>query len=325
LLTQQSERHESHEQEKHTMSKHVIVGAGQVGHQLAELLTAQGHEVVVVTRSGSGPDQVTKVAADAADRERLTEITKGASALYNCMNPRYHEWPKVWPPVAASLLATAEATGAVLVTLSCLYGYGPVDEPMTEDLPLAATGVKGRVRAAMWADMLAAHQAGRVRATELRGSDYFGPSAGDQSYLGDRFLPPLLAGKRVMFFSDPDVPHAWTYLPDVARALAVAGTDERAWGRAWHIPTGPPLSARAVAERVCALAGAPAPRFTQVPRGIFNAMGMVSPLLRELRETRYQFDRPYILDSSAFETMFGVLPTSTDEALKASVAGRPGR
>jgi nucleoside-diphosphate-sugar epimerase len=301
------------------MGKHVIIGAGQVGHRLAELLSTQDHEVVVVTRSGSGPAGVTRVAASAADRDRLTQITKGADALYNCMNPRYHRWPQDWPPVAASLLATAEATGAVLVTLGNLYVYGPADGPMTEDRPLDATGVKGRVRAAMWADMLASHRAGRARVTELRGSDYFGPGARDQSYLGDRFVPPLLTGKRIMFFSDPDIPHAWTYLPDVARALATAAVDERAWGRAWHIPTGPAVSAREVAERLRALADAPAPRFTQVPRRVFNALGAASPMMRELRETRHQFDRPYVLDSSAFETTFGVTPTPLDAALEATL------
>ncbi|MFD0537879.1 NAD-dependent epimerase/dehydratase family protein [Actinomadura luteofluorescens] len=214
------------------MGKHVIVGAGQVGTHLAELLTGRGHDVTVVTRSGSGPDGARRVAANVADRERLTRLAKGADALYNCVNPQYHRWALDWPPMAASFLGTAEDTGAVLVTLSCLYGYGPVDGPMTEDLPLAATGTKGRVRATMWRDALAAHEAGRARVTELRGSDYYGPRSTDQAYIGEtRFVKPLLAGKRVPYFSDPSVPHAWTYLPDVAQALAIAGTDERAWGR----------------------------------------------------------------------------------------------
>jgi nucleoside-diphosphate-sugar epimerase len=302
------------------MSKYVIVGAGQVGRQLAELLTGREHEVVVVTRSGSGPANVAKVAADAADRERLIAVAEGADAVFNCANPPYHRWELDWPPVAASLLATAEATDAVLVTLGNLYGYGPVDRPMTEDLPLASTGVKGRVRAAMWADMLAAHEAGRVRVTELRGSDYFGPGGRDQSFLGERFVPPLLAGKRAISLSDPDIPHAWTYLPDVAEALATAAEDKRAWGRAWHVPTGPALSVRAVAERLCALAGAPAPRLTRIPAVVFRAAGTVSPLLREMRETRYQFDRPFVVDSSAFETTFDAAPTPLNEALEATIA-----
>ncbi|QXJ22091.1 NAD-dependent epimerase/dehydratase family protein [Actinomadura graeca] len=303
------------------MGMHVIVGAGQVGGQLAERLTARGHDVVVVSRSGTGPEGTEQVAADVGDRARLTAIAEGADALYNCVNPQMHRWAQDWPPMAASFLGAAEETGAVLVTLGCLYGYGPVDGPMTEDLPLAATGVKGRVRAKMWRDALAAHREGRVRATELRASDYYGPRSSDQAYLGDvRFVRPLLAGKRITFLSDPSIPHAWTYLPDVAEALAIAGTDERAWGRAWHIPTGPAVPAQEVAERLCALADAPAPRIRRLPRPLFTALGTYSPLFRELRETRYQFDKPYVVDSSAFETTFGMAPTPLDEALKSIVA-----
>jgi nucleoside-diphosphate-sugar epimerase len=302
------------------MSKHVIVGVGQVGRHLADLLVTQGHDVTVVSRSGSGPDGATKVAADVADRERLIAVAKGAEVLYNCVNPAYHKWAQDWPPMADSILATAEATGAVLATLGNLYVYGPVDGPLTEDLPPAATGTKGRVRAKMWEDMLAAHRAGRVRVTELRGSDYFGPGASDQSYLGERFVPAVLAGKRVMFPRDPNVPHAWTYLPDVARALAVAGMDERAWGRAWHVPTGEALSAKAFGARLATLAGAPAPRITEIPRLVMSAAGLVSPMLRELRETDHQWDRPFVLDSSDFEKTFGVSPTPLDDALQAVIA-----
>ncbi|MGH3244380.1 MAG: NAD-dependent epimerase/dehydratase family protein [Spirillospora sp.] len=303
------------------MGKHVIVGAGQVGAHLARRLVGQGHDVVVVTRSGSGPDGVEKVAADVGDQARLTSVTRGADALYNCVNPRYHRWTQDWPPMAASFLGTAESTGAVLVTLGNLYVYGPVDGPMTEELPLASTGTKAQVRIKMWRDALAAHEAGRIRMTELRGSDYFGPGSTDQGYTGEaRFVKPLMAGKRVPYFSDPSVPHAWTYLPDVAEALAIAGTDERAWGRAWHVPTGPAVSTADLAERLCELAGAPAPRVFEMPRPVFNAMGLFSPLLKEMRETRYQFDKPYELDSSAFESTFGTAPTPLDDALRTVIA-----
>ncbi|MEV4006673.1 NAD-dependent epimerase/dehydratase family protein [Actinomadura sp. NPDC049753] len=302
------------------MGKHVVVGAGQVGRGLAGLLAEQGHEVVVVSRSGSGPDSAPTVAADATDQNRLIEITKGADALHNCAAPPYHRWPQEWPPLFAALLATAEATGAVLVTAGNLYGYGPVDRPMTEDLPLAATLAKGRVRAKMWTDALAAHQAGRARVTEVRSSDYFGPGAGDQTPVGSRFVPPLLAGKRAMFPTDPTIPHSWTYLPDVVRAMALAATDERAWGHAWHVPTNAAMSPQELAERLCKLAGAPAPRVSQMPRWAMSAIGAVSPVVRELKKTRYQFDRPFLVDSAAFETTFGIGPTPMDDALRGTIA-----
>ncbi|SEL70536.1 NAD-dependent epimerase/dehydratase family protein [Nonomuraea pusilla] len=303
------------------MGKHVIVGSGQVGTHLAAKLLARGHDVTVVTRSGSGPEGAVRVAADVTDRRRLVQVTEGADALYNCVNPRYDRWLTDWPPMAASFLAAAEATGAVLVILGNLYPYGPVTGPMTEDLPLRPSSAKAAVRARMWEDALAAHRAGRVRATEVRGSDYFGPGATDQSYLGDRFQGPLRAGRSIALPYPADVPHSWTYLPDVADALVVAGTDERAWGRPWHVPTSDPLSFREVGERMAALLGRPAPRITRIPWPLVRAAGLFSPMLGELGHTRYQFTEPFVLDSSAFQRTFGVTPTPMDEALKATLDG----
>lgn len=312
------------------MGKHVVVGAGQVGGQLATLLAGQGHEVTVVTRSGSGPVAagVNRTPADIKDAEALTGITKGADVIYNCVNPQYHRWQEDWPPMAASLLTAAEASGAGLVTLGNLYVYGEVHAPMTEDLPLAATGTKGRVRATMWHDMLAAHREGRVRVTELRGSDYYGPGMTDQSFFGDRFITPILAGKPVRAIGDPSQPHSLTYLPDVARALAVAGSDDRVWGRPWHIPTATPAPTfKQMAERLAAIAGAPDPKVTRVPDVALRATGLFVPMMRELMETQHQRTRPFILDSTAFETTFGVAPTPTDVALRETLdwwrAGRP--
>jgi nucleoside-diphosphate-sugar epimerase len=305
------------------MGKHVIVGSGQVGTHLAELLAGQGHEVVAVSRSGSGPRDtsgVTAVAADAADRDRLVDLAKGADVLYNCVNPAYHRWPEDWPPIADSLLHTAEVTGASYVLLGNLYGYAHPERPMRETDPLEPSMDKARVRVRMWQDALAAHEAGRIRVTEIRGSDYFGPGCRSQSHLGERFVPRLLAGKPAQFIVDADQPHSWTYVRDVATALATAGSAGTSWGRAWHVPTSPPMSARELAERLCALAGVPNRGITVLPRWLVRALGLAIPMLGEVEAVRYQFARPFVIDSSDFQTEFGVAPTPIDDALTATIA-----
>ncbi|HEX6194996.1 MAG TPA: NAD-dependent epimerase/dehydratase family protein [Jiangellaceae bacterium] len=303
------------------MAKHVVVGAGQVGSHLAGLLAKNEHEVVVVSRSGSGPAApgVRLVAADASDENALIEITAGADVIYNCVNPPYHRWPTDWPPIASALLAAAEAAGAGYVILGNLYGYAPPSGPMTEDLPLNPPSAKAAVRVRMWEDALAAHRAGRARVTELRASDYFGPGAREQSHLGERFMPRILAGKPIRHTGDPDQPHSWTYIPDVARALATAATDDRSWGRAWHVPTAPPRTYREMANRVARLSGSPAPKVGSVPQWLLDAVGRFSPMLREIKHVRYQFDQPFVIDSSAFEQSFGVRPTPIDDALAATL------
>lgn len=304
------------------MALHVIVGAGVLGKATALELSQRGHHVRVLSRSGGEPggSAIERLAIDALDTAGLVAAVQGAAALYNCANPPYDRWTRDWPPLAASLLETAERTGAVLVTMSNLYGYGLTDHPLTERDPLAATGHKGRIRAAMWVDALAAHDAGRVRVTEARASDYFGPGVRGQAHIGDRTILPVLEGRAVRVFGNPDMPHSWTYAPDIAAALATLGTDPRAWGRAWHVPTNPPLSQREMLGAIARIGVAPEPRLQTLPGWALGALGLFVPFLRELEEVRYQFERPFVVDSTDYQTTFGVAPTPMHDALAATVA-----
>ena len=183
-----------------------------------------------------------------------------------------------------------------------------------------ATGTKGRVRAAMWAQARAAHEAGRVRAVEVRASDFVGPGVA-QSHLGDRVVPKVLAGKSVRVLGSADQPHSWTYIPDVAQLLVAAAVDERAWGRVWHVPTNPPRTQREAVHDLCTAAGLPPVAVGTVPHAVIRALGLVVPMLRELEETRYQFVRPFVMDSSATERTFGLAPTPWETVCAETVAG----
>jgi nucleoside-diphosphate-sugar epimerase len=207
----------------------------------------------------------------------------------------------------------------VLATVGNLYGYGRVDAPMTEQTPLAATGPKGRVRNAMWRDALAAHEAGRIRMFEVRGSDYLGGN----SLLSTLLAPAWRKGRRAMVPGPLDVPHTWTDVRDVAALLAVGVSDERALGRAWHVPSTPPL---AIGE----LAGIAA-RELDVPRKLLPlpyaavwAAGVTDPFIRELRETQHQFRRPFVLDSSAARTTFGLEPHPIEDSVRFDLESQAG-
>jgi nucleoside-diphosphate-sugar epimerase len=291
---------------------HVIVGAGPVGSATATFLAERGEQVRIVTRSGGGPahPRIERVAADATDADRLSALTERATALYNCANPQYHRWPTDWPPIAAALLTAAERSGAVLATASNLYGYGPVDGPITADTPLRATHPKLRIRADMWRTALARHEAGRIRVTEVRGSDYL-----EANSVLAIVAKSLLAGRRAYVPGALDVPHTWTSVVDVARTLIAVAGDERGWGRAWLVPSNPPLTIREAAARVTTVAGAPTPKLTRIPYPALWTLGLFSPLLRELRATHYQFVRPFVLDSSLTEHTFDLKPSDLDGRL----------
>src|SRR5262245_4449326 len=240
------------------MGLHVIVGAGPVGRATARLLAERGEKVRVVTRRGTEVAGAEAVAADATDAGALRGLVAGADALYNCANPRYHRWPVDWPPLHEAMLAAAEDSGAVLAITGNLYGYGPVDGAMTERTPLRPNTIKGGVRAQMWHSALAANEAGRIRATEVRASDYVG--IGAASLLTDMVLTRVVAGRTALVPANVDVPHSFTYTGDVARTLVAVATDERAWGRAWHAPTNPAVSIRQAATIAARLAGRGQPR-----------------------------------------------------------------
>jgi nucleoside-diphosphate-sugar epimerase len=292
---------------------HVIVGAGPVGSATASLLADRGEQVRVITRRGTGPErpEVERVAADATDAARLSELTKGAVALYNCANPPYNQWLTDWPPLSRALLRAAETSGAVLATACNVYGYGPVAGPITDATPLAATQPKLKLRADMWRDALAAHQAGKIRATEVRASDYIEAN----SIFSFVLAKPLLAGQRAFVPANLDAPHSWTSVHDVAATLVTVAATERAWGQGWLVPTSSPLTIRELASRFTELNGAPAPRLTSLPYPALWAAGLFDPTVKELRHTYYQWRSAFTIDSSVTEREFGLAPTPVDSAL----------
>lgn len=298
---------------------HVVVGAGAIGSAVARQLAAKGQKVRVLTRSGSGPEDelVERRVVDASDEEQLVAATSDATVIYNCANPPYNKWSTDWPPIAANLLLAAERNVAVLVTANNLYGYGPVEGVMTERTPLAGQYPKAQVRIQMWQDALKAHNAWRIRAAEVRASDYVGPQA--QGHLGERAVPRLLLGKKIWVLGDPDQPHTWTYTEDVASMLIVAGSDSRAWGKAWHTPSNPPRSQRQALTDMATIAGVSAPKVGSIPPTMMKMLGWFNPIVRELGDVKYQFDAPFVMGSAAATGTFGLMATPWDGVLRATL------
>ena len=298
---------------------HLVVGAGPVGAAVALRLAEAGNRVRLVTRSGSGPEHplIHRAASDASDGAVLSVLARGASVLYNCANPgSYPQWRRIWPPLAAAILQAAETSGAVLVTLGNLYGYGPVDVPMTRGMPLRPTDPKGVLRAQMWHDALAAHRAGRVRATEARASDYLGPTAPTRSSVLALYANATLADRAAWVLADPDQPHAWSAVDDIAKTLVALGADARAWGSPWIVPSSAPVSVREALTQLAAAAGAKTPRLRRVPRGAVRVGGLAVPLLREVGGMLYQFDAPFAVDADETTRTFGVATTPWREVIE---------
>lgn len=303
--------------------RHVIFGTGPVGLATMDELQAMGREVVLVNRSGRRPAgvpaDVAIHAGDAADAAFARKASEGATHIYFAVNPPYTKWIELFPPLQDSVLAAAISADAKLIVMENLYGYGNTQgRPMTEDLPLQPHTRKGKTRAMMTEQLLAAHVAGKARVTMGRAADFFGPRVLN-SALGDRMLYPILAGKAGDFIGNPDLPHTYTFMPDIGKALVTLGQRDEALGRAWHIPSPPTLTTREIASLFGELLGREV-KVSPMPKLMLNGLAPFMPILREVKEMVYQFEQPFYMDHSKYAAAFGDHSTPMREAVAATLA-----
>jgi nucleoside-diphosphate-sugar epimerase len=291
---------------------HVVFGAGPLGRAVVKALAKRGQRVRVVSRSGQmqdAPAGVEVVSGDVYQSSTVRELTRGAVAAYQCAQPLYHEWLQKFPPLQAAVIEGLSGSGVKLILAENMYAYGDTNgQPLHEGLPYAAHTRKGRVRAQMTEAALAAHRAGKVRVAIGRGSDFFGPYVREALY-GDRALLPVLQGKAAQMAGNVDLPHTATYIEDFGEALALLGERDEALGQAWHVPNDQPrLSQREWIALAFAEAGR-APKVTAMGRAMLSVAGLFIPGAREMVEMMYEFEKPFVVDSSKFEKAFGMKAT----------------
>lgn len=307
------------------MENALILGAGPVGQSLAEEFRRRGVKVRLATRSGRGPAGFEVQALDARDAQAVKAAAQGATILVHAVGVPYPEWATELPPIQTAVLAAAEATGAVAVFVENLYAF-EATMPLSEATPERPSSKKGEIRRQLTEQWREAHRSGRVKAVSVQASDYFGPGATrtDTSHFGNRFFPAFEAGKTTAFLGDPDQLHSMTYLPDYARALADVALSPEAWGQSWVCPCVGPTTFRAVAEAFGREAGRRV-RVGTLPRGIVKLLGLFSPMIREVVEMLYQFEKPFTVDSRKFEARFGWKATDLGAAVKATWAAHSAK
>jgi len=300
---------------------HVVFGSGPVGLAVVESLLAKGKHIRLINRSGQADvhPSVEMMAGDATDPNFTRQAASDAAVVYNCTNAPYTDWPEIFPRLQSGVLEGAAAAGAKLVVMENLYMFGPTSgKALTEDLPYAATTRKGRTRARMTEQLFEAHQQGKVQMTIGRASDFFGPRV-MQSAAGERLFRPALTGKPVQVMGNPDMPHTYTYIEDIGRALVVLGEQDPALGEAWNLPNPRTVTTRQFIRMVADEAGSSA-KIQAVPKAVIRVMGLFNKLIRELDEMTYEFEEPFVVNSEKFESAFGMPATPLAEAIHQTAA-----
>jgi nucleoside-diphosphate-sugar epimerase len=306
---------------------HVVLGAGQIGPRIARWLVARGHAVRLVQRSHieRPPPGVEVLAADVSTAEGAERALGGAAVAYHVANPAYHTWGETLLPLARGILEGARRTGAALVVLDNLYGYGDTAR-MTETSAVAPRSKKGALRAQAASLFVESARRGDVRAVLGRAADFVGPGSVRAAVFGDRFWKALLAGRVVDVLGDVDLVHSYSAVDDVAAGLATLGTatGDDVWRGAadthvWHLPVTPPATTRAWVEAFAAEVGV-RPRMRGTPAWLLRLLGMTFvPEAGELPEMMYQWRAPFVLDDAAFRARFGLSGTPMDVVVRDSV------
>lgn len=299
---------------------HVVLGSGPLGLATVEALLSRGHRVRVVNRSGSAavPHGVELVRADLYDPGAVAAATRGATAVYQCAQPPYHQWLTRFEALQDAIIEGVAVNGARLIVAENLYMYGVVDGPIHEDLPYQAHTRKGRLRARMARQVAEVHRSGKLPTASARGADFFGPRVRN-STLGERVFEPALRGKRAQAIGRLDLPHSYTYIGDFGAALALLGARDEGLGQHWHVPTPAPLTQRELISMIYNEAGY-MPRMSSTGQLMLRLGGLFVPGARETVEMLYEFERPFVLDSSRFERTFGLQPTPLEAAIRRTIA-----
>lgn len=303
-----------------TQELHVIFGTGPVGRAIANELSLQGKSIRMVNRSGRKdiPQPIEVVSGDAHDHDFTRKAADGASHVYFALNPAYHLWLKEFLPMQASVLQAAIANNARLIAMENVYMYGDTHgKPMTEDTPFNAHTRKGKVRAQMHNDLMAAHQSGKVQVVTGRASDFFGAHV-LESAMGERVFGYAIADKAPQLLGDPNALHTQTYMKDIGKALVLLAQTDDAYGQAWHIPNPRTVTQKAFVELVGKEIGKDL-KPSIPPKIVLRMLGLFVKPVGEMIEMMYEFEHDFVVDSSKFERKFGNIATPLEDAIRETV------
>ena len=295
---------------------HIIFGTGPLGRYTAEALIQMGHKVKLINRSGtmaSPPSGAELIKADALTISKQSDIFTDANAIYQCSQPAYHRWKQEFPQLQDAILKIAIKNKTKLIVAENLYMYGNTHgKPMSEKTPFNPCSVKGIVRMEMSNSLFEAHLQGKVQVAAVRGSDFFGPW---EPINGEMIFKAALQKKTVNMLDNLNQPHSFTYVKDFGKALAIAGTDDRAIGRAWHVPSGKPYTQNELAALLSKELGYQV-KTRATGKIMLSLIGLFNKSAIEVVEMLYEYNEPFIMNSDLMESTFGLTATTMEQRIK---------
>ncbi len=298
----------------------ILGSGGIIGTELAMALKEYTSEIRLVSRNPIKVNPTDKLfSADLLKLEDVRNAVEGSSVVYLTAGIQYSTkvWKENWPVIMTNVVAACKEQNCKLVFFDNIYMYDPnYLDNITEETPIKPCSEKGKVRANIAGMILDEMKAGKLTALIARSADFYGPNIQKNSMLNETVIKPLSNGKKASWLSSGGFKHSFTYTPDAGKATALLGNTADAFNQVWHLPTASsPLTGREWIENVAGELGVQ-PKTQIAPKFIVRIMGLFMPIMKEMVEMMYQYDRNYVFNSSKFEKRFGFKPTSYLNGIK---------
>lgn len=290
----------------------ILGSGGAIGVELAKALKKYSGKIRLVSRNPKRVNETDELmSADLLKTDDVRKAVKGSAVVYVTVGFQYQVkvWQESWPKFMTDVIAACKEFNAKLVFFDNIYMYDPNHlNGMTEETPINPSSRKGKIRAEIAQLILDEVKAGKLTALIARSADFYGPGIRSSSMLNETIIKPLSSGKKANWLSSACYKHSFTYTPDAGEATAILGNTDDAYNQVWHLPTmANPFTGKEYIEAIAKELGVK-PRFQNVPKFMVQIVGIFVPVMKEIVEMMYQYDRDYVFDSTKFETRFNFKP-----------------
>ena len=301
---------------------HTILGArGAIGNCLARELINGRENVRLVSRTKFEVGPINSFQADLLSLPDTIEALKGSEVAYLCVGLNYSTkvWQDDWPTIMYNVISACKENNTKLIFFDNVYMYGKVEGKMTEETPYNPCSKKGEVRAKIARALETEMENGNIKALIARSADLYGPYISSNSIPFVMVFQQLLYGKKADWIINANVPHSFTYTMDTAKSMYRLSQDDDNYGQVWHIPTcSPSLTGKEFVEIVATELNQ-STKVTEIKKIFMWIGGFLNPIVKENLEMTYQYEYPYIFDSSKYENKYNRAPTSYEQGIKDTI------
>lgn len=301
----------------------ILGSGGAIGIELAKALKAYTSKIRLVSRNPKKVNETDELmAADLLNTDDVRRAVEGSEIVYVTVGFPYNTkvWQEVWPKFMADVIAACKEFNSKLVFFDNMYMYDPKYlNRMTEETPINPPSKKGKVRAGVAQMIMDEVKAGTLTALIARSADFYGPGIKNSSMLNETIIKPLKIGGKANLLGSVNSTHSYTFTPDAGKATALLGNTADAYNQVWHLPTAPDPFTGAQWAWLIASELDVKPDYQKVTKYMVWILGYFTPIMKEILEMLYQYQKDYIFDSSKFEKRFGFKPTPYHIGIKETI------